>query len=356
MSLTDRLDRWQRRFPRAGFPIAVVYKFTDDMGNYLAALLTYYAFVSILPLLLLASTILSVLLVGHPQWQSTLLDSALSEFPVVGKQLKAPAALGGGVGGVVVGTLGAVYGALGVAQALQHAGNTIWHVPRNSRPNPFLARARSLVLIGSVGLGLLVIVLGSALMTAVFSDNLFGRIATFTISTAMLTVVFLVAFRIAPAKQLAKRDLLPGALLAAVLFQSLQSFGYTYVARVIRNASETNAVFALVLGMLAYLYVASMIVVLAMELNVVRTERLWPRALLTPFTDNVDLTEADRKTYGRQAKAQRLKGFETISVRFGRHPGRADPSESGEAGEQPPGQDQAGPTDEQPTSSTPTRQ
>jgi membrane protein len=351
MSLTDRLDRWQRRFPRAGFPIAVVYKFTDDMGNYLAALLTYYAFVSILPLLLLASTLLSVLLVGHPQWQSMLLDSALSEFPVVGKQLKAPAALGGGVGGVVVGTLGAVYGALGVAQALQHAGNTVWHVPRNSRPNPFLARARSLALIGSVGLGLLVIVLGSALMTAVFTDNLFGRIATFTISTAMLTVVFLVAFRIAPAKQVAKRDLLPGAVFAAVLFQSLQSFGYTYVARVIRNASETNAVFALVLGMLAYLYVASMIVVLAMELNVVRTEKLWPRALLTPFTDDVDLTEADRKTYRRQAKAQRLKGFETISVRFGRHPGRADPSEGGEAGEEP-----NGPTDEQPTSSTPRAQ
>lgn len=332
MSLTDRLDRWQRRFPRVGFPIAVVYKFTDDMGNYLAALLTYYAFISILPLLLLASTVLSVLLIGHPQWQSSLLDSALSEFPVVGKQLKAPAALGGGVSGVVIGTLGALYGALGVAQALQHAGNTIWHVPRNSRPNPFLARARSLVLIGSVGLGLLLIVLGSALMTAVFSDNLAGRVATFVISTAMLTVVFLVAFRIAPAKQFAKRDLLPGALFAAVLFQSLQSFGYTYVARVIRNASETNAVFALVLGMLAYLYVASMIVVLAMELNVVRVERLWPRALLTPFTDNVDLTEADRKTYGRQAKAQRLKGFETISVRFGKRPDRDPAPEKDEAG------------------------
>ena len=340
MSLTDRFDRFQRRFPRIGFPLAVFYKFFDDMGNYLAALLTYYAFVSLLPLLLLASTLLSVLLVGHPAWQEYLLSSALSEFPVVGKQLAAPAALGGGVSGVVIGTLGALYGALGVAQALQHAGNTIWHVPRNSRPNPFLARARSLLLIASVGLGLLLIVLGSAALTTVFSDNLLGRVATFVISSAMLSVVFLVAFRIAPMHKVAKRDLLPGAVLAGVLFQALQSFGYTFVARVIRNASETNAVFALVLGLLAYLYVASMIVVFCMELNVVRRDKLWPRALLTPFTDNVELTAADQSTYARQAQAQRLKGFETINVEFGPSPKdlEHDEQESAERAAQESGQ------------------
>ncbi len=119
---------------------------------------------------------------------------------------------------------------------------------------------------------------------------------------------------------MAKRDLLPGSVLAAVLFQVLQSFGYGYVAGVIKNASATNAVFAVVLGLLAYLYLASMIVVFCMELNVVRRDRLWPRALLTPFTDNVDLTAADEHTYARQAQAQRLKGFETINVEFGESP------------------------------------
>ncbi|MCW2866892.1 MAG: conserved rane protein of unknown function [Marmoricola sp.] len=328
MSLTDRLDRWQRRFPRVGFPLAVFYKFFDDMGNYLAALLTYYAFVSLLPLLLLASTVLSVLLVGHPSWQHYLLTSALGEFPVVGKQLSAPAALGGGTTGIVIGVVGALYGALGVAQALQHAGNTVWHVPRNSRPNPFLARVRSLLLIASVGLGLAVIVLGSAAMTTIFTDRLAGRVATFAISTVLLTGVFLVAFRIAPMHKVSPRDLLPGAALAALLFQTLQSFGYTYVGRVIRNASETNAVFAVVLGLLAYLYLASMVVVFCMELNVVRRDRLWPRALLTPFTDNVDLTAADQSTYARQAQAQRLKGFETINVEFGESPKHLDADEA----------------------------
>ena len=115
-------------------------------------------------------------------------------------------------------------------------------------------------------------------------------------------------------------EVLPGAVLAGLLFQSLQSFGYLLVRHVIKNASETNAVFALVLGMLAYLFVASVVVVISMEVNVVRVEKLWPRSLLTPFTDAVELTEADETTYTRQAKVGALKGFETIDVDFTKEP------------------------------------
>lgn len=50
------LDRLQRRSRAAGFVIAVIYKYVDDQGGYLAALITYYAFVSLFPLLLLFTT------------------------------------------------------------------------------------------------------------------------------------------------------------------------------------------------------------------------------------------------------------------------------------------------------------
>jgi YihY family inner membrane protein len=319
MSITERLDRWQRRFPRVGFPIATIYKFGDDNGNYLAALITYYSFISILPMMLLASTILSIVLVGHPDLQKQLLDSALAEFPVIGAQLKFPEALGGGTVGIVVGILGALYGALGAAQALQFAGNTMWHVPRNSRPNPLVARGRSIILISTSGLGLLVSVVASAYFTKLFQNSRADRGATFLIGATTLTLVFLVAFQLAPHKTVPYRDLLPGAVVAAVTFQGLQSFGYVYVGRVVAHATAVNAVFALVLGMLAYLYIAAFIVVMAMEINVVRTERLWPRALLTPFTDNVDLTDADEESYRAQAQAQRTKGFEQIDVHFHEH-------------------------------------
>ena len=56
--------------------------------------------------------------------------------------------------------------------------------------------------------------------------------------------------------------------------------------------------------------------ILGVEVNVVLARRLWPRALLTPFTDAVDLTEADRRAYAMYAQMQRHKGFETVVVRF----------------------------------------
>src|SRR3954468_7167645 len=138
--VTARLDAFQQRHPGAAFPLAVVYKYFDDFGPYLAALLTYYAFVSLFPLLLLLSTILGYVLRGNPQLQEDILSSALGQFPVIGEQLHDPKSVGGGAAGLTLGLLGAIYGSLGVAQAVQYAMNTAWAVPRNNRPNPFTAR------------------------------------------------------------------------------------------------------------------------------------------------------------------------------------------------------------------------
>jgi membrane protein len=316
VSHADRLDRLQRRHPVAGFPIAVVYKYVDDSGPYLAALITYYAFVSLFPLLLLMSTILGTVLAGDPELQARLINSALSQFPVVGDQLGAPQELSGGLIGVLVGVLGSLYGGLGVAQAVQYAMNTAWAVPRNNRPNPFLARGRSLLLLGTAGLA----VIGTTALSAVGAgDGPFGsvlRVLLFLAAIVVNAVVFVFAFRLATPRHLTVREVLPGALTAAVLWQLLQTFGVTYVGHVMDTASATNGVFALVLGLLAFLYLAAVVGVLCVEVNVVRVDRLYPRALLTPFTDDVDLTAGDRRSYTGLAKAQRSKGFQEVEVTF----------------------------------------
>jgi membrane protein len=327
VSVAEKLDRLQRRHRAAGFPIAVVYKYVDDTGPYLAALITYYAFVSLFPLLLLMSTILSHVLVGNPELQQRLIDSTLSQFPVVGEQLGEPRGLSGGVLGVVIGVLGALYGGLGVAQAVQHAMNTAWSVPRNNRPNPFLARGRSLLLLGTAGLA----VVGTTALSTLGAGNAGSlgvalRALALVGSVGVNAVVFVFAFRLATARHLTIRQVLPGALTAAVLWQLLQTFGVGYVGHVVSNASATNGVFALVLGLLAFLYLASVIGVLCIEINVVRVLHLYPRALLTPFTDDVDLTPGDRRSYTDQAKAQRSKGFETVHVTFD-PPDRTSPDE-----------------------------
>ncbi|MCA1677218.1 MAG: ribonuclease BN, partial [Actinobacteria bacterium] len=84
----------------------------------------------------------------------------------------------------------------------------------------------------------------------------------------------------------------------------------------LRGASATYGLFGLVLGLLAWIYVAALIVVFCAELNVVRAKHLWPRSLLTPFTDNVDLTLADKSAYTSYAQAEQPKGFEHINVEF----------------------------------------
>jgi membrane protein len=139
-------------------------------------------------------------------------------------------------------------------------------------------------------------------------------------SVAINTGICLVAFRVTTARELSYLQLLPGAVTAAAAWQLLQWFGATYVSHAVKSASATNTVFALVLGMLAFLYLVSVTLVLCAEINVVRIQRLYPRALLTPFTDNIELTNADRKTYAGQAKAQRAKGFQRIRVSFDRDP------------------------------------
>lgn len=327
MSRIERLDRVQRRRRVLGFPIAILYKFFDDMGNYLAVLLAYYALIAIIPLLLLGSTILGVVLIGHPDLQENLLDSALGQVPVIGEQLKVPGSFSGGVGAVLIGILGAVYGALGVANALQYAGNTIWHIPRNSRPNPFMARGRSLLLVATAGFGMAIVVIGIAVLHAYVRDTLASRVLIGIAGVVVAAGVLLVAFQLAQNKAVPWGKLLPGALVASIGLQVLQNASYVYVDHVIGRASTTNAIFAAVLGLLAYLYLAALVVVFSMELNVVHAERLWPRALLTPFTDKVDLTPADEDAYTGQARAQRTKGFEQIEVRFHDRPPVEEPED-----------------------------
>ncbi|HZQ33097.1 MAG TPA: YihY/virulence factor BrkB family protein [Mycobacterium sp.] len=310
------LDRLQRRSRAAGFVIAVIYKFVDDQGSYLAALITYYAFVSLFPLLLLMTTALGVVLAGHPDLQHQVMHSTLSQFPVIGDQLGEPHRLSGGAAGVIIGIVGAVYGGLGVGNAIQNAMDTAWAVPRNKRPDPIRVRLRSAGLLCVLGSA----VVGATVLSALAHESsrlgLAGRAGVIAAAVAINAAVALVGFRVTTARELSFRDVAPGAITAAIVWQLLQTFGATYVTHVIRSASRTNGVFALVLGLLAFLYVTALVLVICAEINVVRVERLYPRALLTPFTDDVSLTPGDQKTYIGQAKAQQAKGFQDIDVTF----------------------------------------
>lgn len=325
MGVVSNIDRGQRRRSVFGFPLAVVYKFFDDQGNYLAAILTFYAFLAIFPLLLLATSILGFVLEGRPALQEQVLDSALAQFPIIGDQLGRPEGLTGSTGGVIVGALGALYGALGLGLGLQNVQSAAWAVPRNSRPHPVMTRVNSLFILVVTGTAIFVIAVGSAVITEtelIGSLSQYGwfhwvvRLLTIVILGAMLTVLLRMAAARAIKQNVVRAA--PGGYTIAVLWSFLQYIGTAYVTNVITNAqgNNMNETFAVVLGLMILLYVGAIMGVLGIEVNVVLARRLWPRALLTPFTDQVDLTEADRRAYAMYAQMQRHKGFQTVAVRF----------------------------------------
>lgn len=325
MGLVGDIDRGQRRNSVFGFPLAVFYKFFDDQGNYLAAILTFYAFLSIFPLLLLATSILGFILEGNPRLQEQVLDSALGQFPIIGDALGRPDGIQGSTGGIIVGSLTALYGALGLGLALQNVQSAAWAVPRNSRPHPVMTRVNSLFILAVAGIIIFTISVGSAVLTETRLVGELSQHGWFHWLVRLLTVLILgatmtVLLRMAAARAIRANVIraAPGGYTIAVMWQFLQWIGTIYVTNVVASAERNSmaGTFAVVLGLMGLLYMGAVMGVLGIEVNVVLARRLWPRALLTPFTDSVDLTEADRRAYAMYAQMQRHKGFETVAVRF----------------------------------------
>jgi uncharacterized BrkB/YihY/UPF0761 family membrane protein len=144
MSVTARLDAYQQRHSWLSFPLAVIYKFGEDQGPYLSALIAYYGFLALFPLLLLLTSVLGFLLEDNPDLQRRILDSTLRQFPMIGEQLGTPHGLEGNMVAIVTGGIVALYGASGVAHAIQNALNVTWAVPRHRRPNPLRLRIKGL--------------------------------------------------------------------------------------------------------------------------------------------------------------------------------------------------------------------
>ena len=72
--IISAVDGWQRRHAPAGFPLAVLKKFGEDRAANLAALIAYYAFFSLFPLLLAFVSILGFVLEDNPSLRADVVD------------------------------------------------------------------------------------------------------------------------------------------------------------------------------------------------------------------------------------------------------------------------------------------
>jgi YihY family inner membrane protein len=291
------LDRWQRRHRWLAFPFAVVKKFGDDQAGNLAALIAYYAFFSIFPLLLVLSTVLGYVLHGHPDWQKTVTDSALSNLPLIGNNHPAP--LHGNIGALIVGLLLALWSGLGVAKTAQSSFDTVYLVPRTDRPNFVAAIPRSLRIVVVGGLGL---VTTTALSSAVTSVHALGslelgpglRVIGTVLAIAFNTALFATLFRWLTVRRIRWRDVLPGAVIAAVALQLFQLLATAFIAHKLKGANATYGNFGAVIVLLSWFYLQAQVVLFAAEVNVVRQYRLWPKSISDPPADTQEPATDDR--------------------------------------------------------------
>ncbi|GLZ46268.1 hypothetical protein Acsp06_24530 [Actinomycetospora sp. NBRC 106375] len=333
MGFSRRIDAFQRRHRWAALPVAVVYKFVDDEGTYLAALLAYYGFLSLFPLLLLAVTVLGYVLHGDPAAQQAVLSTALRNVPVIGDQLQNNVhTLTGNPAALVVGVLVAVYGALGVMHAAQHALDRIWSVPRAERASIHAAYGKGALVIVIVGIGMLLTAGLSALATTVGATTGLGTLVG-TVATLAGVVVniglFLLAYHLLSARPGNLRDRWIAAVVAGVTWQLLLSIGTWLVGTRLQGASATYGLFGIVLGLMAWLYLAGSVFVLCAELDSVLARRLLPRSLFSMYPEDRDTTAADRRAYAFYAESERQKDHQTVDVTFDGEPAPEIPEQRG---------------------------
>jgi YihY family inner membrane protein len=298
-------DRWQQRHGWVAFGVAAWKKFGDDQAGNLAALIAYFAFASIFPLLLVLVTALDIVLSGNPELRNRLLDSALANFPVIGDQLKHNVHALGGTGlALAVGLIFAFLGALGFATAAQNALNSAWEVPFSRRPGFPWSLLRSVSLTLVVGIGQ--IVTGTISGIAGGSGHLISgapaHVGAVAVSLLLNIGLFWAGFRLATAREVAARDLRLGALIAGVAWQVLQLAGGYLVAHQLARSSSLYGAFGIVLGLLAWLFLEAQITLYAVEVNVTAVRGLWPRSLFPP-----PLTEQDLAAYRLYAEAEQRR-------------------------------------------------
>jgi membrane protein len=296
-------DRLQKRIPWLAFPVAVWKKFSDDQAGYLAALVAYYAFIAIFPMLLVLFSVLDLVLRNNPGLRRHMIGSALSAYPVIGPQLRSsvhPLTEAGLA--LVIGLIGALLGARGVAGAAQNALNTVWAVPRKHWPGFPWSLMRGIGFILVVGVGQILTAYLSSLAAGL--GHVVNGVALATGTAALSFVlnigVFWLAFRLATAAEVSWADLRFGAVASAASWQVLLLLGGYIVGHALRHRSVLYGVFGVVLGLLAWLYLQAQVTLYAVEISAVRKWRLWPRALAGPPT------EQDRLAHERYLRRDSL--------------------------------------------------
>ena len=309
----DRVDAVQRRHRVLAFPFAVVKRYGEDNGGWVGALISYYGFFSLFPLLVVFVTIATWVLGDRPDLLQRVLEALWSRVPfATDLQANVQAevqTLRPNRWATVISVIVMLWGALGAARVLQDMVNTVWGVARFRRPGFLPKIVRSLSIIALLGVGLIAtgVVAG---LTVASQFPVVGLVFVALLNVALGAAVTVAIYRLGIAQPVRFADLWPGATIMAVGLYGLTLLASVYVKHVVARTTGIYGPFATTIGLLAYVSLVVQVFVYATEVNVVRARRLWPRSLT-----GRGLGEPDARAIDLTLRRERLLSQEQLTDR-----------------------------------------
>jgi membrane protein len=256
-------DRW----PLVDIVVGTLDGYRRHRTNRNAAVVAYFGFISVFPLFIVFTTVLGILLRNRPEWQESIVDSALANLPFIGQQLSTdPASLGGSPWVVVVGLLTALWAGLKAFVAIHGGLDDTAEIDVDARANGAVQRAHSLVGIIIIAIGLVTTTVFTSLVATESLPRL-SWLAAVVVSLVVNSGIIAFTYQWLCSERRPLRRVWRGAALAGSGFAILQLLSTTLVARSLSNASSVYGSFATVIALLLWMSLHANAAFLGDELN-----------------------------------------------------------------------------------------
>ena len=277
-------ERWRARADRGITGVRQRVTFADVLGETIsgyrrnrlgrvAALLAHYGFLSIFPLLACFSTVLAFVLQDNKALQESIVDSTISQIPVIGQQLQAdPTSLQGSGFVLIASLLIAIWAGLKAFVVAQTAIDDIDGLERHQRLGAVGGRLRALAIIVVIGVSQTITAVAAGFLSA-------SGLRLDTKSVLLLVSVLLniglvgITFELLSTMSHSWREIAPGAAFTGSCYGVLQLVGTVVVGRAIIRATPMYGTFATVIGLLTWLSLHAVLALIGYQLNVVLAER-----------------------------------------------------------------------------------
>lgn len=294
--MNEKLQRLGRRWPALGTALDTQQRFGEINGGFVASAITVSIFISVFPLLLVTIAVIGHLASGDADWTKRFVDAlgltgsardTVSDAVSRASESRRAAS--------VVGLLGLLWSGTGVGLALQRGVRAPWQEPARGMRD----RLQALLWLIAAGLGFAVAVALTGALNWLPDQipSIVGWLLAIIVGVAIGTGLFLWMFWGLSTRHIPARDLLPGALAAAVGFEVLKFVGTIYVPRLVANSSSLYGPLGIVFALLAWLAIFARLIVYSSTLNAVLFERHVGRrtvAIHVPDLPDLEILAANR--------------------------------------------------------------